>query len=373
MEYDRSYQAYVLYVDKCKKLINETFFTSQDLDGLSYSNNEDINEIVKKHRQKMIEIKLEHTMRMIEQIVFVNQKIGFRLDLALIIKVAILYHDIGRMRQATWSNTFGDSIYKITGSKFNNHAEDGYDIFMNNDFNLDSRYVPIVGEAILHHGDYKNVAKLNYRYDSGLEDISIDKIVTGRRELNDLEWQVTSLIVQLVADIDKSDILYQHLTEDFDMIRDYVYDKSMDSLDNIAYKWGISKSDIIQYNRIDEVNYKPRKIRIPIENMDIDKLEVPNYMKKMFYDNSWPELKELIADENWNFITILWWRLSHFLNSIEFSSTLINIEESKLLPKIYEKIPLKFRPLVDEAFEYAMEVLVNERVNRNKGNIYLKK
>ena len=53
-------------------------------------------------------------------------------------------------------------------------------------------------------------------------------------------------------------------------------------------------------------------------------------MKEMFYNNSWPELKVLIQDENWNFICILWWRLSHFLNQISFSSTLINIEESKL-------------------------------------------
>ena len=96
-------------------------------------------------------------------------------------------------------------------------------------------------------------------------------------------------------------------------------------------------------------------------------------MKKMFYDNSWPPLKELVTDNNWNFITILWWRLSHFLNAISFTSTLINIHENKLLEDIYNKIPDKIKPLVKEAFEYSKEVLVENKINKNKGNIYLKK
>ena len=33
-------------------------------------------------------------------------------------KVAILYHDIGRLSQATWSNTFDDIIYKEKNKPF---------------------------------------------------------------------------------------------------------------------------------------------------------------------------------------------------------------------------------------------------------------
>lgn len=360
------------YVDKCKRIIKDTFFTDKDILNLNYSSSEDgINDIVTKHRIKMIDIKLDHTMRMIDQIIQINNNLGLKFDLSLVIKVAVLYHDIGRMRQATWSNTFSDSIYKKLHKKFHNHGEDGYEIFMNNDFNVSEKYIPIIGKTILHHVDHQNEPRLNYQFDSDLKDTDIDSVATGKLELNDAEWQVASLIVQLVADIDKTDILYQHLTEDFEMIRDYVYDNSLDNLDNISIKWDVNKSEIIEFNKIDESSYQPRKIKIPIQNMPIEKLEVPEYMKKMFYNNSWPKLEVLIQDENWNFITILWWRLSYFINSISFSSTLINIEENKLLEQIYEKIPIRLRPLIEEAFEYSKEVFILERIEKNKRNIYL--
>ena len=153
----------------------------------------------------------------------------------------------------------------------------------------------------------------------------------------------------------------------------FSFDNSRDTLDNIAKYWGITKKEIIEYNSIDESTYEPKKIRIPIKNIDKKKLEVPKYMKEMFYNNSWPELKNLIQDKNWNFITILWWRISHFLNEISFNSTLISIEETKLLEKIYEKIPEDIKPLVEEAFTYAKEIFLEKRIKDNEGKIYLKK
>ena len=136
---------------------------------------------------------------------------------------------------------------------------------------------------------------MQYRYDSDLRKINIDDIITGRFNLNEAEWQVTSLIVQLVADIDKTDILYQHLSDDFNMIRDYIDDKSMDTLDNISKYWCVPKNEIIEYNNIDESSYEPRRIRIPIKNMDLNRLIVPAYMREMFYNNSWQEISRNIC------------------------------------------------------------------------------
>lgn len=290
----------------------------------------------------------------------------------MVIKVAVLYHDIGRMRQATWANGFPDALYKKNNMPYQNHSEDGYDIFINNDFNIESKYVPVIGETILRHQDYHTKERLGYRFDRDLGSINIDDIITGRFQLNDGEWQLVSLIVQLVGDLDKTDILYQHLSDDFEMIREFVNDYSKDTLDNVARKWGIPKSEILEYNKIDESTYEPRTIKVPIKNLETDKLDIPQYMKTMFYENSWPELPVLIQDENWTFISILWWRLSHFLNNISFTSVLVNIEESKLLEQIYEKVPNKLKPLVYDAIEYAKEQLVNKRIEVNKGNIYLK-
>jgi len=370
MEYNKTYDSYMNYSEKCKNIIKNTFFTKEDTQYLDINNESEIDEIVRKHRLKMIDIKLEHTMRMIEQVIKINENLGIKIDLNQIIKVAVLYHDIGRIRQSTWSNTFNDNIYKKMNMPYNNHGEDGYEIFLNNDFNIDDKYIPIISQTILHHQDHHTQPNLNYKLDN-LDSININNIATGNFTLNDAEWKITSLIVQLVADIDKTDILYQHLSSDFEMIRDYVYDNSKDTLDSISKNWSVSKKEIIEYNKLDEKTYKPQRIKIPIANMPIEKLDPPQYMKEMFYDNSWPELKELIQDKHWNFISMLWWRLSHFLNQISFSSTLINIEESKLLEQIYEKIPLRLRPLVDEAFTYAKEVFVNGKIEKNKGNIYL--
>lgn len=374
MKYNGAYKSYMDYTNVCRTIIRNTLFTSDDTFNLNIVNDElGIGEIIKKHRLKMIDIKVDHTMRMVEQVVKINENLGLKINLGLVIKVATLYHDIGRMRQATWSNTFADSIYKKNNSPFNNHGEDGYDIFLNNDFNIDEKYIPIIGQAIKHHQDVHTQPKLQYRYDIDLSDINIDDIVTGNFFLNEAEWQVTSLIVQLVADIDKTDILYQHLSDDFDMIRDYVNDRSMDSLDKISKYWCVSEKEIADYNNIDPNNYEPRVIRIPIKNMDLNRLIVPSYMKEMFYNNSWLELKELVKDRNWNFVTILWWRLSHFLNQISFNSVLVNIEESKLLDQIYEKIPDELKFLVEEAFAYARNELIENRIKDNRGNIYIRK
>ena len=371
MKYIETYDSYIKYANKCKELIRKTIFTKIDLDELKTKDNDDINELITNHRIKMINIKIDHTMRMIEQIINVNHSMNFRFNFAEVMKVAILYHDIGRLRQATWSNTFNDGVYKKLNKPFNNHGEDGYDIFVNNDFNVDSKYVPVISKSILHHLDHKQISRLNYKFNSDLSVYDIDRVVTGSYNLNEGEWQAASLIVQLVADIDKADILYQHLSLDFEMIKDYVYDRSMHSLDEISVFWDIPKKEILEFNNIDENSYVPYVIKIPTKNMDVSKLEVPLYFKEMFYNNTWPPLPKLIKDFNWNFITALWWRLSVFLNGITFYSTLEAISTSEIIKKIYEKIPDIYKPLVSEAFIYANEVLINQKLEDSKGKIYL--
>lgn len=374
MDYYESYKSFNDYVNKCRNIIRERVYTKKDAFNLNIVDDRlGISEIIKNHRLKMIDIKVNHTMRMIEHIVKINENLGLKVNLGLVTKIAILYHDIGRMRQATWSNTYADSIYKKLGSQFKNHGEDGYDIFLNNDFNVDEKYIPVIGQTILHHQDVKSQPKLQYRYDKDLREINIDDIVTGKFELNESEWEITSLIVQLVADIDRADILYQHLSDDFNMIRDYVTDNSMESLDEISLYWCVPKDEIIKYNGIDEATYEPQSIRIPIKNMDLNRLIVPSYMREMFYNDSWLDLRELIKDRNWNFITILWWRLSHFLNQISFNSVLVTLEESNLLEQIYEKVPDELKFLVEEAFAYARNELIERRIKENVGNIYIKR
>jgi len=367
MNYEKIEKSYIDYANDCKKLIKYSFFSHNDLDYIDISEDDSITEVVRKHRIKMINIKIEHTMRMIREIIKINQNLGLKIDLQQIIKIAVLYHDIGRLSQATWSNTYKDSIYKEYNKPFNNHGEEGSFIFLNNEFNVDKRFVPIIAKTIYYHQNYNINPKINYEFQSNVANIDIDKI-TGKLDLNEGEWQIASLIVQLVADTDQADILYQYLCTDSNMIKNYIPDKRTNSLFDLSKKWGISEEEIVKFN---ENNNDSKKIKIPIQNITSDKLEIPMYMKKMFYDNSWPQLKELMHDDNWNFISIIWWRLSHFLNNITFTSTLWNIEECKLLQKIFAKLPENVKPAVKEAFLYSEEILVNNRLEENKNNIYL--
>lgn len=372
MEYNQVELRLKQYSEKCKQIIKNTFFKEEDLQGIILNQNLGLQETIRKHRLKMIDIKLDHTMRMIDQIVRINEQLGLKFDFKLVMQIAILYHDVGRFSQSTWSNIFSDSVYKAQNKPFANHGEEGQHIFFTNDFAVDPQVVPIIGESIRHHVNPNAAPHLQHRFNSNLSKININDIATGKMQLNEAECQVASLITQLVADIDKVDILYQHLLDDFDMIRDYVVDNSYDTLDNVARYWGVSKQEIIEYNQIDVATYKPRKIRVPIKNMNLSKLQVPEHMREMFYNNTWPELKELQQERNWHFITILWWRLSLFLHDINFYPVLITIEESKLLEKMEKKVPANLKPLVQEAFDYAKEVLVHEKLQKSEGNLYLR-
>jgi len=373
MEYNVVEEKFKLYIEKCRQILKDKLLNRKNIYKMKEDKEENIDLNTYNSRINMINIKIDHTMRMIEKVIRTNELLNLKFDFQLVIKVAVLYHDIGRFRQATWSDSFSDDEYANKNFPFINHGYDGYDIFLNEDFAVDEQYIPIIGESIKHHVNIETAEHLHYRYDTDVAKININDIVTGKLNLTEAECHAASLITQLVSDIDKIDILYQYLTPNCDFIRDYLVDKSNDTLDNIAKKWGIDKKEIIEYNQIDEPIYKPKAIRIPIQNVEISKLEIPDYMKEMFYNNTWPELNDLKKDPNWNFITVLWWRLSHFLNNINFNSILITAEEMNLIESIEKTIPEKLKPVFKEAFEYTEEVLIRKTIKNNQDGIYIKK
>ena len=80
MEYNKTLNSFVNYTNKCREKIREMLFTKEDAKGLNLTgkeSNSEINEIITKHRLKMIDIKLDHTMRMVEQVIKINENIVF--------------------------------------------------------------------------------------------------------------------------------------------------------------------------------------------------------------------------------------------------------------------------------------------------------
>ena len=373
MNYKKTEECFHIYTNQCKELIKKTFFTEEDRKELHLNNKTDWEQKVEEHRLNLINIKIDHTMRMIDQIIQINEKLNLKFDFRLVMKVAILYHDIGRFEQATWSNTFNDDACHKKRLDYIDHGQEGSKIFLSNNFEVDEQYIPLIGATIHHHVHPENMPNANYKFNKELSNLNINDIITGHLELNDAEMKVAVLITQLVADIDKIDILYQQLDDNSGMIKKYIQDDSYDTLDNIAKYWGISKAEIIEENEINEYKYEPRIIKIPIKNMELSKLEVPSYMKEMFYNNNWIPLTELKKDRHWHFISILWWRLSYFLNNINFYPVLATVEATNLLILMEEKVPEKLKPLTTEAFEYAQEVLVNKVCKENQNNLYIKR
>lgn len=403
-EYEESLNSFNEYINKCREIIINTFFTrddyTRDVKGIDFNSlDKDVDDAIRKHRLELINIKIDHTMRMIEQVIEINKTLDFDFDFGLVIKEAVLFHDIGRFGQAVRSNSFGDKAFYNDGKSaisggFINHGYDGANTFLKEPFAVDNKYKYIISESIKHHvmpdkviskEDFDLIKRANF------PSLNIGKIVTGNRYLNSSEYLVFSLITQLVADIDKIDILYQCLNATFDngmLVRKYVFDKSKKNLSDIASYWGISKEDILLFNSdITEEKYENDRVtlKIPVSKLDVSKLEVSSDIINMLKNNSWSSLAELQCRDDWNFISIFIWRLGKFLNDINFTSVLITVQELELLEGLKRKFinmgnelrdssgkPMgnTLYSLVDFAFEYAFS-LVSEKLYNNKNNIII--
>lgn len=372
-------KAFYQFTNKIKEEIFNRIYKESDLPDKSIkpSSQEEINQIVRERRIKNVNQKIEHTERMVTQIVQFNARMGIETDFALITDLAILYHDIGRFPQVSRTGSFTDKITYANSPVFKNHGDEGAQVFLEHDFAVKSEYKPSISEAIKHHVN-PLASGYDFKFKSAEElqklNTRVNDILTGKKTLSEEERMLVSLLVQLVADIDKSDILYQNLTGDIDMIRDWVGDKSHDPIDIIAHRWGVSKEEILAYNGQTEETYMDLPIlKIPIANMDPMLLMPPAHIKEMFYNNSWAELRDLQQDPSWHFVSILWWRLGHFIHNINFTAVLDNMEDANLLEEMRSKFPERLRPVVDEAFDHAICVIKTKKSSEIYTNDFFKR
>lgn len=407
MDYNKSKVRFNAYVEQCKQEIIKQFFPNEahllnqgniilenNTFGLILTKDEQQKRKVMNTRLSMIKQKVDHTMRMVEQIIRINEEMGISLDFQQVMKFAVLYHDIGRFEQATWSPSFSDETYKTkiypNGETFKNHGQAGKKIFLGNNFEVDEQYAPIIGETIFHHVNPEENEKTKYQYGSLSEvrGLNVKEIATGNSAslLNEAEWHLVAIITQLVADIDKVDIFFQYLTGEIEIFRPYVVDDSQRTMDEIALDWGIKKEEILDYNEIEEEEYEKmenKKIKIPVETLNLSKLEVPQDFKNMFYDyctqnneevkkiwGSIPTLTKIYP--KWSYVYALWWRVGRFIKDINFYSVLISIEECKLLEEVYKQMPDKYKPLISEPIDYAINTLIPQKKGKEP-RLYAKK
>lgn len=364
----------------------------------------DIDVIIAK-KNELINIKINHTNRVVSDILKVASKIGINADLKKVLEVTARLHDIGRFEYATWNLMYGENYLNqktkrkyFTNQKYSellepikakNHSEAGFELIMNKGKikSLLAKYefAKVISIAVLHHQDHiltgefsKEVNKL----DDKLMHANLNELLTCSTTFNEAEVQIYAVLTQLIKDVDCLDILYQHLTGEYPVIRPVTtFNKDIRNYDGVvvgknplfefAADYGFTKEQVAEFNglTVEEANEKDR-LALPVYDLktkkfliDPSRLVMPADLKEKFFNLERIDLQEINKRLDYNPIVGMWWRLLQFLGNINFTSNLEVIKESGLLDQIYNEFPDEIKPNVKEAFDFAKEYLLTNRGN----------
>ena len=357
-------QYFDIYIDNCYIKISEKFNGIDDEKVMC--------NLIK--RNSMIKQKYNHTMRVVENITQMSKKMGQSINFLELTKAVGLLHDIGRFEQAMYSDTYVDSVVYRNNPIIKNHGEEGERFLVDNGFKLfkiPRIDQPAIAKTVGLHQENQLPKIFDYVVDISLCEVDPNKILTGTYNFNELEQQIISLLLQMIRDIDKIDILYQRAIGEITSVPEIIEIKNIGK-DNIFKVWGITLVDLKELNSLEDIENKD-KLKIYTSKIPIEKLFVKNEIKSLMYQGKSISLKDLQARDDYSFITAIWWSIYTFLSDINFVSNLEVIQENNLLKQIYEKYPEEYRPLIDEIFSYAKERLIDERICENKNNLYVKK
>ena len=371
--------------------------------GLILPNARDIDVLIAK-RQELIDVKINHTKRVVDDVMRVAAKIGMKVDFRRILEVVARLHDIGRFEYATWNTAYGEnytdqeSKRKHFGGKFaelleplavKNHSEAGFELLMHKGkikSLLDKpRFAKVISMAVLHHQD--SVLKGEFSptvnsLDSKILNSNVNDLLLNASTFNEAEIQIYAVLTQLIKDVDCLDILYQHLTGEYPVIRPSAnFNKNIRNREGVvietrtlaefAKEWGFTSEEVAKFNNLTvEEAEKKDSLSLPLYDyqnkkwlIDPAKLVMPVDLKEKFFNLERIDLQEINKRKDWNPVVGMWWRLLQFLGNISFTSNLEVVKENGLLDKIYEMYPEEVRPYVKEAFDFAKEKLLSGRGN----------
>ena len=353
-------------------------------------------------RQELIDIKVNHTERVVNDILRVSSKIGMKVDFQRVLEITARLHDIGRFEYATWNTAYGE-VYgdqenkrKFFKGKYaelleplavKNHSEAGFELLMHRgkikSLLAKPAFARAISTAVLHHQDSVlrgEFSPSSNALDDKLLNSNIEDLLKDTGTFNEAEIQIYAVLTQLIKDVDCLDILYQHLTGEFPVIRPstnfvknirnregQVIQKR--SVSEFASQWGFTPEEVIKFNNMTlEEAEKKDVLALPVydsENkkwlIDPAKLKMPEDLKAKFFNLERIDLQEINKKADWNPIVGMWWRLLQFLGNISFTSNLEVVKENGLLEKIYEMFPDEVKPQVKEAFDFASEKLLSNR------------
>lgn len=366
--------------DYYQERIEQVIYPESEYGKINYTDqkqNENLTpqEILKKIRINLLNQKYNHTIRVTEMIKKLNdimQNSEFITDIS---QISGLLHDYGRFIQAVYHSSYyeAEKFYKENG--YNGHGEVGAHLLFQlgeiKNFHIEEKYNNLLEQIVKYHQINQLPSNLNIR---------IEKTFLKTTKLTrENQSALASLILQIVKDADMYDILYQRLIYEYPLFTDTInYHVNGMTINEIAKKTGISAEEIMEINQTTNIKNK-KTIKLPFEKINPQELEVPpkikdKFMKKVYIDKpeEW-DLYTMQHDEtiNYNSITAMWWTIGQFIGNMNFTATLQLIKQEKLLQKIYELYPEKYKYLVSEMFSFAQEELLEKRINQ--GKIYAKK
>ena len=395
------------YVNYCRDAIN-SLVLEDSLKGsipgaqpikreLNLLNVSDI-EAIRVKRQQLIDVKVNHSSRVVENILKVSKNIGLNADFTKVVRIVALLHDIGRFEYATWNDAYSESGYRNQiGRDFfkyskrfqelsvpipaRNHSEAGHILLTQKGvlktYNEKFGFAKVIAQAVLHHQDCKLIGEFNpknNRIDEHILKCNINDALRDIEGFNEVETQIYAVLTQLIKDVDCIDILYQHLTGEYPVIRPTIFfNKALrnyngteiienQSLEEFSKRWGVSIEDILNYNGLTyEQASKVTRLALAPSMVDPQLFKMPDDLKEKFFNLEQIDLQEINKRYDFNPIMGMWWRLLQFLGQISFTSNLEVIKESELLDQILAMYPIEYRPNLEEAFSFAKTHLLEGR------------
>ena len=154
------------------------------------------------------------------------------------------------------------------------------------------------------------------------------------------------------------------LLKDYDRIIAYKLIRNNEAKDNfleIANYFGISISDLYEYNGID-INHseylKPNSdfIKIPTSLINVSKLRIPYDISKFFFDGTLDIIDNITTRRDYNYLVEMLIRLNNIRN-FNFLETLKIIDDEEILFNIFSKYPLSYQYIMAPFFIKSGNVL----------------
>lgn len=348
--------------------------------------NSSLVDIYKQEYKKVSKNTEEHIQRGVNDIGTVFENLGLGTDYIELAKISHELHDIARRPQFIETSTVVDydsydrEILKSRNIKLNlpeeviNHATHGEYLlrsYLFELFDINKEYRKIIATAVKHHSDNRLSKFLTTEVSEDLfEGNSLDKTINELKYEDDL----VRLYTQTVKCVDNFDLMNKVLLGNIPLIRECF---SLDVLENNTIKyfadfWGVDENILREYNKLPKNKELTNGeiISIPTKEVPIEKFQIPEEYINMLKTDTFPErLKDLQSRKDYTFLTAQVWRLS-LLRNVDFKSLLQVVDDTKMLDKILDLYPEKFKEIMRPSFEYTKEYIVKKGLDNPKSKIY---